>query len=655
MFDWQQLYFEFGPQQRIDLLRGPIKLSEQWSPVIAPQRRSGVGGYDPQLDVTESMVVTIAADTRDQASMYLEELTYVLQVQATAFADGLAFLPVTLNARLKQSNRLITYLVLGQVEDNQQVVLTPATGAVEGKKGGYLYENIELSFLRRGSPILPSEDTYTINLIEPVRGMDPIQPWSLVTVPTRGTWSFGYDSERGIGTHLEPVLTVTLESVGSVAPYITYITSNPIGPVQSGSAYTLSLEAWSNLSGGTEVRAYLQDADDPKIINATTAPRVLLPIPPNSGIFPTARSSATLVAAQSSVNAHLVIEILTQAAGDAFSFSEAVLAQGFTAPYRESAAIPPEVQVLRFPDTTRFQGFTSLRIKEFRPADFLNVPQFLVLAAKTAQHISIVRAIALQRPPLATVIRDTPRLSYSGLGNPVPAEGDLVGISPYDVVSLVTNDVTTSRAMLTLADDVRRVKVFIVARAADASGAYRLRATLYSSMDTAYELPTITTEPHDYVALTNNPQIIYIGEAAFADRPPRSIRIVGERLAASDALYIDQVIVVAADDETTAELLITSIPDFRNSVPSSAIYDLVIRYNPQQDYRPLVALENQTTGETIGLSYRGAASLRSVGDQIAVAVVGCTAPNYILTSDTNNAPIPIEISASRYVRVTVPR
>ncbi len=634
MLDWDILQIRSASfVHPIDLLYGPIRLKGAWSPQIAPQRRSGMGGYDPQLDVLEELSVTIAAPTREQCALHLDDLTYLLQVQATDFAAGLPADPVVLDCRVRGSSLTTTYLILGQQEENQQVVMPPVEGMQQGKHETWFYPEVTIAFLRRGSPVLAAETNEPVNLLPNAEDADDGLPWTGVEYGGADA-NFGPDATMGLGTNGYAAQTVTLLVTGSQTRYA--IHSGNIGEVASGEVFTFAMEAIVPALLTIPAVVYLQNIDTSAIISnqatiATTNTNDIFPVPPRS---------VYLTASAASTNTRVVIKLENVTVPmRTFSFAEPVLARGVTATWRESLAQSPEPQVVRFASSPRFPAFASIQIGPFTPLDFQSLPAFLILTAKSSRHINVIAAREMVAAPLATVVADSGRITYG---------------ASSEVLSLIASPTQSGRAPLNLDPHVRRVKVFVVGRATDLNGAYRVKATIFGSSDASYLLPLATTEPHDYIATDLNPHWFYVGEAALSDTSPKWIRIEAERLQDSDALYIDQVIVVAAEDETTGEITMRSIPNYNQLVGITNV-NLIVRYDPQHDYRPMVGLQNTATGDTTSLHERGNASLVSVGDQMAVAIIGCTGANYVLTTDKTNAPIYLETSATRYQRISVPR
>lgn len=634
MLDWDILQIRSASRaQPIDLLHGPIRLRDVWTPQIGPQRRARTGGYDPQTDVAETMTVTISAPTRDQCARYLDDLTDLLQVQATDFADGLAAQPVLLECRVRGTSSSTYYLILGQDSETQPIAVSAVEGMQEQRNKGWFYPEVVLTFLRRGSAVLGAESNIPLNLLTNAEMRDDGLPWTGVEYGGADI-DLSVDNTIGVGTNGYRPLSATLLVTGSQTRYD--IRSGDIGAVTAGEVLTLALEVIVPSLLTIPAVAYLQDINSNAIITAE------MPFTPvnSDTIFPVPPRIVAFTVTADSDHTRLVIKLdNVTVPGRFFSLAEPVLARGVGAPWRESAHTTPDPTVLRFASGARLQSFVSLSAGPMSPLDFESFPSLLLLAAKSKDHINVIAARTMVNAPLATIVTDAGRITYSGAS---------------EVLSLVASPSYSGKAALNLAPSVRRVRVFVVCRATDLNGAYRISATIYGSSDAAYQLPAATTEPHDYLATDLNPHWVYAGEAAFGDTSPKWIRINAERLRDSDALYIDQVIVVAAEDETTAEISMTSIPSYNTLVGVSNV-NLLVRYQPILDYRPFVGIENTATGDTVSLHQRGNATIRSVGDQLAVALIGCTGANYVLTSDKNDAPIYLEIGALRYQRLSVPR
>jgi len=309
----------------------------------------------------------------------------------------------------------------------------------------------------------------------------------------------------------------------------------------------------------------------------------------------------------------------------------------------------PDIQYVAVPDNTITSPYT-LRVGSFNATNMTAVPDLTLLAARGRGY--------LQHMPFTG--------ANSGSVDLLPDAGRTAFHTNLLTTSVASSN--TSKVLLSLATDVRRVRVYAVMRATVATDVWSVVARFYGLASTSAQAvyPAFSTiGGEDFSPSTmspsagTNPRVVYLGTGGFPDSAPQAMDLLINRISGSGSIWIDQVLIIAADNDTSTVLQTKSLPSYTNAwgtgAPSQIAY-YVVRYDPRSSYRPVVRLENNTTTTPpIYLTPYGVPMLRSVGTEIAFTLLGPDTA-YVLT--TNNAQtgaaMQLDGIATRYTRSLYP-
>lgn len=282
----------------------------------------------------------------------------------------------------------------------------------------------------------------------------------------------------------------------------------------------------------------------------------------------------------------------------------------------------------------------TLRFGSFNGSTLARIPDLTILAARSRNYMHMMTHTGAASVTITNAGTDGTRTTRN---NP-----------------LFTNVATgeTSSVLISLASDVRRVKVFVVARATVATDVWSIQATFFGGTS---RIPASTTiGGADFAPGVADPRVVYAGTAGFPNFAPASMVVQTTRISGSGGLYIDQVYIIAADDDTSTVIQTQAVLVYTNAwgnAAASQIAYLALRYDPRSSYRPVVQLENIATPtlSPIPLSSYGLPILRTIGTEFAFTVLGPDLA-YVLTTTgaQNGTAMQLDGIATRYTRSMYP-